>query len=439
MNKSAIRWLLAATLLLGAGPGIADGQEKKPAPARALTSDTPEIPVEELKLRLLPLTKAQVEAEVNGWVAKVQETMSKMSEQEIQLLRKPGEAEQIRLEISKLDTERTHRIDRCEIALKSLAAKGGEIKESQTYLASLQGDQLEKFKSMKGASDINRMVKDLRDWALKPEGGIRWATNIILFFLTLFVFRILAWIVGRATRRAVSRSRNISELLRDFFVSTSIKLTKFIGFIVALSFLGVNVGPFVAGIGAIGFIVAFALQGTLSNFASGIMILVYRPYDINDVVSAAGETGKVESMSLVSTTLLTPDNQQIVIPNSSIWGGTIKNVTGKDQRRVDLTFGIGYDDDIVKAQTILNEIVSAHPKVLAEPAPVIKLHELADSSVNFVVRPWTLTADYWDVYWDITRSVKERFDRERISIPYPQQDIHVHQIAAAAATVGSPS
>ena len=164
----------------------------------------------------------------------------------------------------------------------------------------------------------------------------------------------------------------------------------------------------------------------LSNFAAGIMILLYRPYDIGNWVTVAGVTGGVDAMSLVSTTLKTGDNQMVVVPNGSIWGGIITNITGSKTRRVDLTFSIGYGDDIAKAQGILERLVSEHPLVLREPAPVIKVHALADSSVDFICRPWTKTGDYWNVYWDLTRSVKERFDAEGVSIPFPQRDVHVY-------------
>ena len=155
------------------------------------------------------------------------------------------------------------------------------------------------------------------------------------------------------------------------------------------------------------------------------MILLYRPYDVGDFVSVAGVTGTVKAMNIVSTTIKTPDNQVQMMPNGSIWGGTITNITGSSTRRVDMMFGIGYGDDIQKANTLLMGILEKHEKVLAQPEPVVKVHELADSSVNFVVRPWVETDDYWDVYWDITRQVKERFDAEGVSIPFPQRDLHI--------------
>ena len=201
-----------------------------------------------------------------------------------------------------------------------------------------------------------------------------------------------------------------------------------LGILVALSQIGVSLGPALAGLGVAGFIVGFALQDTLGNFAAGGMILIYRPYDVDDFVEVAGVSGLVKKMNLVSTTINTFDNQTLVIPNSKIWGDVIKNVTAQRTRRVDLVFGISYGDDIDKAERILREIVESHDKVLADPSPKIRLHKLGDSSVDFVVRPWSKTADYWEVYWDITREVKVRFDREGISIPFPQRDIHVHQL-----------
>jgi small conductance mechanosensitive channel len=155
------------------------------------------------------------------------------------------------------------------------------------------------------------------------------------------------------------------------------------------------------------------------------MILLYRPFDVGDVVDAGGVSGKVSHMSLVNTTFMTFDNQSLVVPNNNIWGAVITNVTAQRTRRVDLVFGISYGDDIEKAERVLHEIVESYDAVLDDPEPMIKLHELADSSVNFIVRPWVKTDDYWDTYWDLTKAVKQRFDKEGISIPFPQRDVHI--------------
>lgn len=396
-------------------------QDKAP---QATTSKDPAINVDILKLQLIPLTKAELQVETAAWMQLVQENAQNYYKAEIKARGQQGEARQSALdEVNKLRDARTRIVDRANVVLAAFQTKGGDIVEHEKYIAAISGVQID-------PKDVDALVATAKGWAMSPEGGLRWIRNIIFFFLTLLFFKILSWLVGRTVYKLVSSSKNVSELLRDFFVNAASKTVSLIGLVMALSMLEINVGPFVAGIGAVGFVVAFALQGTLSNFAAGVMILVYRPYDLKDFVEVAGVTGVVSSMNLVSTTLLTGDNQLVVVPNSSIWGGIIKNVTGKDTRRVDLTFGIGYDDDMGEAQAILEELVNNHPLVLKDPTPVVKVHELADSSVNYVVRPWCKTSDYWAVYWDLTRQCKERFDAAKISIPYPQTDVHVHQVQA---------
>jgi small conductance mechanosensitive channel len=169
-----------------------------------------------------------------------------------------------------------------------------------------------------------------------------------------------------------------------------------------------------------------------------MLILLYRPYDVGDMIEAGGVLGKVSHMSLVNTTILTVDNQTLVLPNSKIWGDVIKNVTAQQQRRIDMVFGIGYGDDIPKAEKVLTDIVQSHSKVLDDPEPVVRLHTLNESSVDFIVRPWVKTEDYWDVYWDITRAVKMRFDEEDISIPFPQRDVHLFAGDKDALTAVAP-
>ena len=252
--------------------------------------------------------------------------------------------------------------------------------------------------------------------------------KLFVFCLILFIASLAGKLAQKIVKNTVNNSKlNFSKLLQDFFTSLSGKAVFTIGVLIALSQLGIELGPLLAGFGIAGVIIGFALQDTLSNFASGMMILIYRPYDVGDLINAAGVTGRVSHMSLVSTTIKTLDNQRLIIPNNKIWGDTINNITVEHQRRVDMTFGIGYSDNIAHAEAILKSIVEAHPKVQAMPAPMIKLHLLGESSVDFIVRPWAKPEDYWDVYWDITREVKLRFDAEGISIPFPQRDIHIHQ------------
>jgi len=273
------------------------------------------------------------------------------------------------------------------------------------------------------------LYDDSLEWL--EEHGPAILLKLVVILSILLVAKIIAALAGRLVTKAIQKSNlAMSTLLEDFFVSMASKAVMLIGFLIVLTQLGVEIGPALAGLGVVGFIVGFALQETLSNFASGLMILVYRPYDVGDVVEVAGITGVVRLMSLVSTTIITFDNQRMVVPNTKIWGDVIRNVTAEKNRRVDLVFGIGYEDDIEFAEKILTEIVSSHELVLKEPKTTIKLNTLGESSVDFVVRPWVRTEDYWTVYWDITRAVKDRFDKEGISIPYPQQDVHMYQIPA---------
>jgi small conductance mechanosensitive channel len=266
----------------------------------------------------------------------------------------------------------------------------------------------------------------VKRWFL--DNGVDLVWSVLLFIAVVAIFVGLSALVRRIVSNALDHSNlHISALLRKFFVSMSAKLVMLIGLLIALSQLGIEVGPMLAGLGMVGFIIGFALQDTLSNFASGMMILIYRPFDEGNLIETAGVTGTVDKLSLVATTILTFDNQRLVIPNSKIWGDVIRNVTAQNIRRVDMVFGIGYSDDIPKAEALLYSILTEHPKVLKHPEPNVKLHTLNESSVDFIVRPWTSTSDYWDVYWDVTKTVKQRFDEEGISIPFPQRDVHIHQ------------
>lgn len=308
--------------------------------------------------------------------------------------------------------------------LDSLGADTISLKQS---LFSVSGDITQDVFNVSFISQL------LQDWLHVAESGVidngpSIAFKLFIFLVILFCAQLLAKLAERIVRKAVSNSKlNFSMLLQDFFTGLSGKVVMTIGLLIALSQLGFELGPLLAGFGIVGVIIGFALQDTLSNFASGLMILIYRPYDVGDLINAAGVTGRVSHMSLVSTTIKTLDNQRLIVPNNKIWGDTINNITAEHHRRVDMTFGIGYSDDIEKAERVLRDIVAQHPKVLAEPEPKVKLHLLNDSSVDFVVRPWVAPDDYWDVYWDITRAVKMRFDAEDISIPFPQRDVHLYK------------
>jgi small conductance mechanosensitive channel len=378
------------------------------------------IDVKELSFRIAPLDKTELSELADYWLHSLKNHLLNMSEIQVKIEKTKGtQKEKYLQELNEMLPQKQLLIDKVNLILVELQEKGGDITEYESYIASVSGGKVD-------LSDTNAAFSVAIGWLKSSEGGIRWVINIALFLITLLVFKILAKVLSRITEKSVSRLKGASDLLKHFFVSLVKKLTLLIGFMIALSMLEINIAPLLAALGAVGFIIGFALQGTLSNFASGIMILIYRPYDLGDVVIADGITGTVNAMTMVSTSLKLPDNQVVIIPNNAIWGNTIINITGSETRRVDMVFGIGYDDDMAKAEKVLMAILQEHPLVLDDPEPIIKVHELADSSVNFIVRPWVKTADYFTVFWDVTRAVKERFDAEAISIPYPQHDVHLH-------------
>ncbi|NOJ22696.1 mechanosensitive ion channel family protein [Vibrio coralliilyticus] len=288
------------------------------------------------------------------------------------------------------------------------------------------------------------VTQDLLDWQVALSVVTHWSDNfwswiannapqhlfqLFVFILILLVTKMLAKLARKVvSKTVVSKNLKMSQLMQDFFIAMSGNAVWIIGILIGLSQIGLNLTPVLTGFGIAGVIVGFALQDTLSNFAAGMMLLIYRPFDVGDFVFAGGVDGKVSHMSLVNTTIKTFDNQIIIVPNGKIWGDVIKNVTHERVRRVDMVFGIGYSDDILQAEKVLKEIVDSHPAVLRNPEPNIRVHLLNTSSVDFIVRPWVKTDDYWDVYWYVTREVKLRFDQEGISIPFPQQDVHLHMV-----------
>jgi len=264
----------------------------------------------------------------------------------------------------------------------------------------------------------------LGEWLREVAPGF--IMNAVIFALILGAFKLASIVARLMLRRGFSSGRvRTTNLLRNMALSIVSNGIMLIGVLVALSHVGVELAPLLAGLGIAGFIVGFALQDSLGNFASGLMILAYRPYDEGDFIDAAGAFGQVSAMSLVSTTILTIDNQTLIVPNSKIWTNVIKNVTHQKTRRVDMKFRIAYEDDVDLAQSVLEKILADHPKTLSDPEPMVRLHSLDESSIEFIVRPWVVTQDYWDVYWDVTRGVKKRFDEAGISIPVPHRDIRV--------------
>ena len=257
-----------------------------------------------------------------------------------------------------------------------------------------------------------------------------WLTTYSMKIVTaVLIFVIGKWVAQKFTSLFMKLlEKNKVDITLARFLESIVYYTLLVGVMIAAAGqLGINTTSFIAIVGAAGLAIGLALKDSLSNFSSGVMLILFRPFQVTDFVTAGGVSGKVMRIDLFNTTLNTPDNQRVIVPNANITNGVITNVTANDTRRVDLVISIGYGDDIALTKQVLDRIVKADERILETPAPTIAVSALADSSVNFVVRPWVKTDDYWKVYYDLTEKIKLTFDQEGISIPFPQQDVHLFQ------------
>jgi small conductance mechanosensitive channel len=259
-------------------------------------------------------------------------------------------------------------------------------------------------------------------WKLIEKYGPSVLLALITLFVGLWIIRILVKSFSKAMVKA-----KVDESLYKFLASLISILLKILLVISVASMLGIEATSFIAVLGAAGLAVGLALQGSLSNFAGGVLILLFKPFRVGDAIDAQGYVGKVHAIHVLNTILKTFDNKTIIIPNGSLANGNIVNFSTEETRRVDMTFGIGYGDDIKKAKAVLQRLVDSDERILKEPESMIAVSELGDSSVNFVVRVWCNSADYWGIYFDMQEKVKYEFDKEGISIPFPQRDVHLFQ------------
>ncbi len=263
-----------------------------------------------------------------------------------------------------------------------------------------------------------------------------WISNYaIKIVIALLVFLVGKWLARKFSALLIKllEKNKVDQILVRFLENIFYYAMMIMVLIAAAGQLGIATTSFLTMLGAAGLAIGLALKSSLSNFASGVMLIFFRPFSVGDFVTAGGASGTVESVNIFNTVLTAPDNQKIIVPNNSITNNNITNVTANPTRRINLVIGIGYEDDIPKAKGILMNILKSDPRVLSEPAPFVAVSELADSSVNFVVRPWVNRGDYWNTLCDLTERIKLTFDQEGISIPYPQQDVHLHQEKGPAA------
>jgi len=272
-------------------------------------------------------------------------------------------------------------------------------------------------------------MENITNWI--SENAVDWSINIGIAIAIFFVGKIIARMISNLIEKAMRRAGS-EEMLVDFIGNISYAVLIVAVVLAAIDSLGVNVTSLMAIVAAAGLAIGLALKDSLSNFASGVMIIIFRPFKAGDYITAGGVSGVVDEIDLFATLMHTPDNQRIIVPNSAIMGDTITNTSALPTRRLDLVFGIGYDDNIGQARDLMMAIIEADERILKDPAPSIVVAELGDSSVNLNVRPWVNSEDYWSVRPDLLEKIKARFDEVGISIPYPQQDVHMHEVKAAS-------
>ncbi|HKI74110.1 MAG TPA: mechanosensitive ion channel domain-containing protein [Pseudomonadales bacterium] len=268
--------------------------------------------------------------------------------------------------------------------------------------------------------DINALLQ--RGELIATDFGIKIVAALAIFIIGRWAAKLFANVVRHGMEKA-----RVDAMLARFAGNLSYFALLAFVVIAAINQLGVQTTSFVAVLGAAGLAVGLALQGSLSNFAAGVLIVLFRPYKVGDYIECAGVAGTVEELQIFTTVLKSPDNKRIVVPNSHVMGGIIVNYSTMAHRRIDLVIGVSYDSDLDKVRQVLNDILSSDERILTDPAPVIGIAALADSSVNFNVRPWTESANYWPLYYHLNETIKKRFDEEGIGIPFPQRDVHIHQ------------
>ena len=274
--------------------------------------------------------------------------------------------------------------------------------------------------------DPQTILEFLQNNGLDGSTLVSFGKNVVIAFLIFYVGKFVISLVVRALRK-VMRKQEVDKTLETFVCNLVRVALMVVVVIAAIGALGIQTTSFIAIFGAAGLAVGLALQGSLSNFAAGVLIVLFRPYRVGDFIEAAGIAGAVEQVQILTTVLRTGDNKRIIVPNGQIMDSIITNYSANETRRVDMVIGVSYSDDLDKVRATLQELIAAEERILDDPAPTIAVSELADSSVNFVVRPWVKTPDYWGVMFDLTEAIKKRFDQEDISFPFPQQDVHLYK------------
>ncbi len=386
------------------------------------------IPADDLEILLVPLTAEELSGVAGSWQGYVRSQLEDVAQINLQLRSANGEQEaSLRSQLSSLSESGSDFLNNYRLVLEAWTLKGAKAEELEPhtdYIVALKAGALK-------TTDLQTLFQNAWTWLFSWDGGVGVLMAALGVLLAVWAMMFIARMVRRITERGLGKIPTISRMLKRFIATTVYWVVFVLGILVVLALFGVNVTPLFAVLGGLSFILGFALQETLGNLASGLMIMVLKPFDTGDYIQVGGSSGFVDEMSVVSTKIRTFDNQIIVVPNSKIWGDVITNVSASEERRVDLVFGIAYSDNAAQAIDVLKDLVAQHALCLKTPEPEVFVGELGDNSVNIFCRPWSKSDDYWTVYWDLTGQAKERFDEEGISIPFPQRDVHLIPVEGA--------
>ncbi len=386
------------------------------------------IPADDLEILLVPLTAEELSDVAGSWQGYVRSQLEDVAQINLQLRSANGEQEtSLRSQLSSLNASGSDFLNNYRLVLEAWTLKGAKAEDLEPhtdYILALKAGALK-------TTDLQTLFQNAWTWLFSWDGGVGVLMAALGVLLAVWAMMFIARMVRRITERGLGKIPTISRMLKRFIATTVYWVVFVLGILIVLALFGVNVTPLFAVLGGLSFILGFALQETLGNLASGLMIMVLKPFDTGDYIQVGGSSGFVDEMSVVSTKIRTFDNQIIVVPNSKIWGDVITNVSASEERRVDLVFGIAYSDNAAQAIDVLKDLVAQHALCLKTPEPEVFVGELGDNSVNIFCRPWSKSDDYWTVYWDLTGQAKERFDEEGISIPFPQRDVHLIPVEGA--------
>ena len=398
----------------------------EPAPNELVAlASQPNISVAELSHLLVPLTVEELEEVSETWLMLVRGKTAEIARSQAERVSSENPTDEAKVaKIVGLVEQRARLLERYTLVVDSLERKGGNPDLVQKLRSYRQGILYEET----ALAPARALFGSFFEWLGRPDGGIAVVWRIFVAFLAVAAIFLAARIARGFVKLWIGRFTKISKLLQAFIVGAFFWLFILAGIIIVLASVDVDITPLFALIGGASFILAFAFQDTLGNLASGLMIMINQPFDEGDYIEVGGVGGTVQNVNMVGTTVATPDNRIIVVPNKNVWGNVIVNATASATRRVDLVFGASYEDSIQEVLELLKEQVAAHPKVLSDPPADIRPVELGASAVNFVCRPWVNSEDYWDVKCELTQTVKEAFDARGLTMPFPQQDVHVKSL-----------